>query len=42
MLSPSKLLKWKSKAAKATADKNAIEGGAYYLMTISNWGDVFK
>ena len=33
---------WKSKAAKATADKIAIEGGAYYLMTISNWGDVFK
>jgi len=35
-------LVWKSKASKAAADKNAIEGGAYYLMTISSWSDVFK
>ena len=35
-------LAWKSKASKATADKNTVEGGAYYLMTISNWDDVFK
>jgi hypothetical protein len=33
---------WKSKANKAAADKSAVEGGAYYLMTISNWDDVFK
>jgi hypothetical protein len=35
-------LAWKSKASKAAADKAAIEGGAYYLMTISSWDDVFK
>ena len=35
-------LAWKSKASKAEADKNTVEGGAYYLMTISNWDDVFK
>ena len=35
-------LAWKSKTSKAASDKAAIEGGAYYLMTISNWDDVFK
>jgi hypothetical protein len=35
-------LAWKSKASKAASDKAAIEGGAYYLMTIDKWDDVFK
>jgi len=35
-------LLWRSSTGKAKADKNAIEGGAYYLMTIDNWDDVFK
>jgi hypothetical protein len=35
-------LPWRSKTIKATADKKAIEGGAYYLMTIASWDDVFK
>ena len=30
-----------SKARKAAIDKATIEGGAYYLMTISDWDSVF-
>ena len=33
---------WKSITGKAALDKQAIEGGAYYLMTIDNWDSVFK
>jgi hypothetical protein len=30
-----------SKIRKAAIDKATIEGGAYYLMTISSWDSVF-
>jgi len=32
----------KSKDAKAAIDKRTIEGGGWYLMTVSSWDDVFK
>lgn len=32
----------KSDAAKAAIDKRTIEGGGWYLMTVSSWDDVFK
>lgn len=32
----------KSATAKAAIDKRTIEGGGWYLMTVSSWDDVFK
>ena len=32
----------KSTTAKAAIDKRTIEGGGWYLMTVSSWDDVFK
>ena len=32
----------KSASAKAAIDKRTIEGGGWYLMTVSSWDDVFK
>jgi hypothetical protein len=32
----------KSTEAKAAIDKRTIEGGGWYLMTVSSWDDVFS